>query len=87
MQLLDHLGRDSVSIGIGLDLGKHLIVHHPVVLKGKVVLYDQVNNIKVGKDVAKIVKDGIVVELLETLLVDGVALLPKQPIHLQYHIL
>ena len=87
LQLLDHLGGDCVSIRVGLNLGKHLVVDHPVVLEGKVVLYDQVNDVEIGQDIAQVVKDAIVVQLLEALLVDGIALLTEKPIHLQYHIL
>ena len=65
----EHLLVDCVSVRVGLDLLKHLIVGLPVVLKGHVVLDDQIDDVEVGENGTKVVEDSIVVLLLKAFLV------------------
>lgn len=86
LQPLDHLAGHIVGIHVALYLGKHDGVLLPVVLESRILIYYQVYDVKVGQHASQVVKNFVVVGLLEAVHKHDV-LRVEQTIHLKADVL
>ena len=82
LEPLDHLAGHIVGIHVALHFGKHDGVLLPVVLECGILIYYQVDDVQVCQHAAEVVKDLVVVGLLEAIYKHDV-LGVKQTIHLE----